>query len=153
MSALGNLGSLLSSAGSSIVSGLLNGIKSSIGGVYDFVSGIAGKIADLKGPKRKDLRLLIPNGGWIMQSLETGLKKRFEGVKTTVSGFADDLSMSFGGNSVTYETGAAAAVGSVSGGDTYYLTVDGNTASADVAVANAIDVLVDAARRSSTARR
>lgn len=151
--ALGNLGSLLYSAGSSIVSGLLNGIKSSIGGVYDFVSGIAGKIADLKGPKRKDLRLLIPNGGWIMQSLETGLKKRFEGVKTTVSGFADDLSMSFGGNSVTYETGAAAAVGSVSGGDTYYLTVDGNTASADVAVANAIDVLVDAARRSSTARR
>lgn len=153
VSALGNLGSLLYSAGSSIVSGLLNGIKSSIGGVYDFVSGIAGKIADLKGPKRKDLRLLIPNGGWIMQSLETGLKKRFEGVKTTVSGFADDLSMSFGGNSVTYETGAAAAVGSVSGGDTYYLTVDGNTASADVAVANAIDVLVDAARRSSTARR
>lgn len=153
VSALGNLGSLLYSAGSSIVSGLLNGIKSSIGGVYDFVSGIAGKIASLKGPKRKDLRLLIPNGGWIMQSLETGLKKRFEGVKTTVSGFADDLSMSFGGNSVTYETGAAAAVGSVSGGDTYYLTVDGNTASADVAVANAIDVLVDAARRSSTARR
>lgn len=153
VSALGNLGSLLYSAGSSIVSGLLNGIKSSIGGVYDFVSGIAGKIADLKGPKRKDLRLLIPNGGWIMQSLETGLKKRFEGVKATVSGFADDLSMSFGGNRVTYETGAAAAVGSVSGGDTYYLTVDGNTASADVAVANAIDVLVDAARRSSTARR
>lgn len=153
VSAIGDLGSLLYSAGTSIVSGLLNGIKSSIGGVFDFVSGIAGKIADLKGPKRKDLRLLIPNGGWIMQSLETGLKKRFEGVKATVSGFADDLSMSFGGNSVTYETGAAAAVGSVSGGDTYYLTVDGNTASADVAVANAIDVLVDAARRSSTARR
>lgn len=151
--ALGNLGSLLYGAGSSIVSGLLNGIKSSIGGVYDFVSGIAGKIASLKGPKRKDLRLLIPNGGWIMQSLETGLKKRFEGVKATVSGFADDLSMSFGGNTVTYETGAAAAVGSVSGGDTYYLSIDGATANADVAVANAIDTLVAAARRSSTARR
>lgn len=153
VSALGNLGSLLYSAGSSIVSGLLNGIKSSIGGVYDFVSGIAGKIASLKGPKRKDLRLLIPNGGWIMQSLEAGLKKRFEGVKATVSGFADDLSMSFGGNSVTYETGAAAAVGSVSGGDTYYLSIDGATANADVAVADAIDTLVAAARRSSTARR
>lgn len=153
VSALGNLGSLLYSAGSSIVSGLLNGIKSSIGGVYDFVSGIAGKIASLKGPKRKDLRLLIPNGGWIMQSLEAGLKKRFEGVKATVSGFADDLSMSFGGDSVTYETGAAAAVGSVSGGDTYYLSIDGATANADVAVADAIDTLVAAARRSSTARR
>lgn len=151
--ALGNLGSLLYSAGSSIVSGLLNGIKSTIGGVYDFVSGIAGTIASLKGPKRKDLRLLIPNGGWIMQSLETGLKKRFEGVKDTVSGFADELSMSFGGPDVTYETGAAAAVGAVAGGDTYYMTIDGNTADADIAVANAIDVLVSAARRSSTARR
>lgn len=151
--ALGNLGSLLYSAGSSIVSGLLNGIKSSIGGVYDFVSGIAGTIASLKGPKRKDLRLLIPNGGWIMQSLETGLKKRFEGVKDTVSSFADELSMSFGGPDVTYETGAAAAVGAVAGGDTYYMTIDGNTADADIAVANAIDVLVSAARRSSTARR
>lgn len=151
--ALGNLGSLLYSAGSSIVSGLFNGIKSSIGGVYDFVSGIAGTIASLKGPKRKDLRLLIPNGGWIMQSLETGLKKRFEGVKDTVSGFADELSMSFGGPDVTYETGAAAAVGAVAGGDTYYMTIDGNTADADIAVADAIDVLVSAARRSSTARR
>lgn len=151
--ALGNLGSLLYSAGSSIVSGLLNGIKSTIGGVYDFVSGIAGTIASLKGPKRKDLRLLIPNGGWIMQSLETGLKKRFEGVKDTVSGFADELSMSFGGPDVTYETRAAAAVGAVAGGDTYYMTIDGNTADADIAVANAIDVLVSAARRSSTARR
>lgn len=151
--ALGNLGSLLYSAGSSIVSGLLDGIKSTIGGVYDFVSGIAGTIASLKGPKRKDLRLLIPNGGWIMQSLETGLKKRFEGVKDTVSGFADELSMSFGGSDVTYETGAAAAVGAVAGGDTYYMTIDGNTADADIAVANAIDVLVSAARRSSTARR
>lgn len=153
VSALGNLGSLLYGAGSSIVSGLLNGIKSSIGGVYDFVSGIAGTIASLKGPKRKDLRLLIPNGGWIMQSLETGLKKRFEGVKGTVSGFADELSMSFGGPDVTYETGAAAAVGAVAGGDTYYMTIDGNTADADIAVADAIDVLVSAARRSSTARR
>lgn len=151
--ALGNLGGLLVGAGRSIVDGLLSGIKSTIGDVYDFVSGIAGTIASLKGPKRKDLRLLIPNGGWIMQSLETGLKKRFEGVKDTVSGFADELSMSFGGPDVTYETGAAAAVGAVAGGDTYYMTIDGNTADADIAVANAIDVLVSAARRSSTARR
>ena len=99
------------------------------------------------------MALLNPYGRWFMQSLETGLKKRFEGVKATVSGFAADLSMSFGGNSVTYETGAAEAVGSVSGGDTYYLSIDGATANADVAVADAIDTLVAAARRSSTARR
>ena len=108
LGALGNLGSLLWDAGSSIVSGLLNGIKSSIGGVYDFVSGIAGTIASLKGPKRKDLHLLIPNGGWVMESLETGMKKRFEGVKNTVASFGDELGLSFG-NEVSYETNAQAA--------------------------------------------
>lgn len=114
--ALGNLGNLLWDAGSSIVSGLFNGIKSSVGGVYDFVSGIAGTIASLKGPKRKDLRLLIPNGGWIMQSLETGLKKRFEGVKATVSGFGDEIGMSFG-TEVSYETNAQAAVADAGAAD------------------------------------
>ena len=108
LGALGNLGSLLWDAGSSIVSGLLNGIKNSIGGVYDFVSGIAGTIASLKGPKRKDLRLLIPNGGWIMQSLETGMNKRFEGVKATVAGYGNEIGMSFG-SEVTYKTNAKAA--------------------------------------------
>ncbi len=116
LGALGNLGSLLYNAGSSIVSGLLNGIRSSIGSVYDFVSGIAGTIASLKGPKYKDLHLLIPNGGWIMESLETGLDKRFKGVKATVSGYGDDLAADFGAE-VSYETNAQAAVADAGAAD------------------------------------
>ena len=73
-----NAGDLLLSAGESIISGLLNGITSAIGGVYDFVSGIGSTIASLKGPEEYDRKLLIPNGGWIMEGLGTGLKRGFE---------------------------------------------------------------------------
>lgn len=91
LGALGDLGSLLWNAGSSIVDGLLNGIKGAIGGVYDFVSGIGSKIASLKGPIPYDLKLLIPNGRAIMDGLETGLKKGSKGVYAYVGGVADEL--------------------------------------------------------------
>lgn len=73
-----NAGDLLLSAGESIINGLLNGVTSAIGGVYDFVSGIGSTIASLKGPEEYDRKLLIPNGGWIMEGLGTGLKRGFE---------------------------------------------------------------------------
>ena len=73
-----NLGSLLVSAGQAIMSGLLDGIMSGVQGVYDFVSGIGSTIASLKGPEEYDRKLLIPNGGWIMEGLGTGLERGFE---------------------------------------------------------------------------
>lgn len=91
LNALGDLGSLLWNAGSQIVSGLFQGIKSAIGGVYDFVSGIGAKIASLKGPKEYDLKLLIPNGGWIMQSLATGLRRGMPEVRRTLKGIASEI--------------------------------------------------------------
>lgn len=91
-SALGNLGSLLVSAGKSIIDGLLNGIKSAIGGVYDFVSGIGSTIASLKGPIPYDLKLLIPNGKAIMESLATGLEKGFSTeVQPELGEITDDI--------------------------------------------------------------
>lgn len=44
LSALGNLGSLLYSAGRSIIQGLINGVESMIGAVGNAISGIASKI-------------------------------------------------------------------------------------------------------------
>ena len=91
LSALGNLGSLLLDAGGSIVSGLLDGIQGAIEGVYDFVSGIGSTIASLKGPKEYDLKLLIPNGRWIMQSLADGLERGFPLVEDALSGITEDI--------------------------------------------------------------
>lgn len=74
LGALGDLGSLLWNAGWSLMTGLLNGIKAAVQNVYNFVSGIAGKIASLKGPLDYDRRLLVPAGQAIMDGLVSGLR-------------------------------------------------------------------------------
>lgn len=89
--ALGNLGGLLVSAGSSIINGFLSGIKQKFEEVKSFVGGIGSWIQAHKGPKEYDLKLLIPNGGWIMESLATGLEKALPTVKDALDSVADSI--------------------------------------------------------------
>lgn len=91
VSALGNLGSLLWDAGSSIISGLWEGMKSAVGGLFDWVGGLAGQIASLKGPLPYDRKLLIPNGTAIMDSLYTGLQKGWPQVESLMKQMTSDL--------------------------------------------------------------
>lgn len=88
-------GDLLIDAGKSIIDGLLNGLKGAFDGVKDFVGGIGSWIAEHKGPKEYDLKLLVPNGGWIMQSLQRGLAIGSKGVMRTVSGIAGQVQSTF----------------------------------------------------------
>lgn len=91
LSALGNVGNLLVNAGEQIIDGFLNGLKSAFGNVQDFVGGIGEWIAAHKGPKEYDLKLLIPNGGWIMESLATGLKKAMPEVQKALDSVAGEI--------------------------------------------------------------
>ena len=91
VSALGNTGGLLVSAGQSIINGLLNGLKSAFSSVQSFVSGIGSWIAEHKGPKAYDLALLIPNGGWIMESLATGLENSLPVIKDVLDETASSI--------------------------------------------------------------
>ena len=92
VSALGNVSSLLWNAGASIIGGLRDGIVSAVQGVYSYVSGIADKIAALKGPLPYDRKVLIPNGEALMESLYAGIESGFGDVEGLVSGMADALS-------------------------------------------------------------
>ena len=92
VSALGDVGSLLSNAGRSIIDGLLGGLKSAWGGVTDFVGGIAGWIQAHKGPISYDRTLLVRNGQAVMGSLLTGLEDSWGDVQGFVSGIAPAIS-------------------------------------------------------------
>lgn len=93
LNALGNVGGLLVNAGRQIIQGFLNGLKSAFESVKSFVGGIGSWIAAHKGPKEYDLKLLIPNGQWIMKSLADGLGNGLpliQGVIDDVVGILDD---------------------------------------------------------------
>lgn len=98
--ALGNLGRLLWNAGKSIINGLWEGMKSAVGAVFDWVGGLAGKIASLKGPLPYDRRLLIPAGRAIMAGLHEGLETGFDPVQRLVASMAPQLATAFQGQDI-----------------------------------------------------
>ena len=77
LSALGDLGGLLVGAGRSVIDGFLSGLKGAWDGVTGFVGGIAGWIAEHKGPIEYDRRLLVPHGMAIMRGLGSGIERAF----------------------------------------------------------------------------
>lgn len=80
------------SAGKAILDGFLGGLKSAWSAVTDFVVGIAGWIADHKGPIEYDRKLLIPAGNAIMQGLNRGLQDRFKDVKKSAGEISNAFS-------------------------------------------------------------
>lgn len=82
---------MLVEAGKDIISGLLRGLKEKFEDVKNWVGGIGDWIASHKGPKPYDLKLLTPNGEWIMNSLQRGLENGLPSVQDTLSDITDSI--------------------------------------------------------------
>lgn len=86
--ALGDLGGTLMEAGSSMMGGFLNGLKSKWGEVKGFVKTVAPWVENNKGPISYDRTLLVPAGLAIMGGFNDALRKGMEAVKATVRSVA-----------------------------------------------------------------
>ena len=144
-SALGNLGSLLYGAGKSIMQGLLNGITAGWKWIQDKVSGMGSWIASHKGPESYDKKLLVPNGGWIMDGLMQGidnalpqLRKQLQGVTDTIQG--TDLT-------VSSSLGSAAQVAKVGGSTNYTVYINGTQINNDSQIEGKFIELMNAMAR------
>ncbi|HEM3194109.1 phage tail protein [Streptococcus suis] len=100
----------LFAAGAAILSGFVDGLRSMWGEVTSFVGGIAGWIAENKGPISYDRVLLKPAGLAIMQGLNTNLQVGFKDVMGTVSGMAGAIAKPFENQSLAYDMSSSASV-------------------------------------------
>ncbi|MFF7561965.1 hypothetical protein ACFZB4_18580 [Streptomyces pseudovenezuelae] len=71
--ALGNLGGVLASAGASLISGFISGIQSKIPSVKGVLNTLTGNLADWKGPKKKDAKILTPAGRLLIEGFIKGI--------------------------------------------------------------------------------
>lgn len=85
LSALGNVGQLLWDAGTSIIDGFLGGLKAAWDNVTGFIGGIGDWIAEHKGPKEYDLKLLVPAGNWIIEGLQDGFEQAMPKLERTLN--------------------------------------------------------------------
>lgn len=101
-------GSWLWNAGSSIINGLWDGLKSAWGNVTSWVSGLGDWIKSHKGPPSYDKVLLTENGRLIMQGFARGLRSGFA---SDVTSAINQMNGRLGSMPLTlaYATGAGAA--------------------------------------------
>ena len=143
LNALGNVGSILVNAGSSIMDGFLSGLKGAWGKVTGFIGGIGDWIAEHKGPISYDRKLLIPHGKAIMSGLAQGIDAGFNG-KVRASIGAVNAAMSDTGFRVSV-AGAAQTGGVVY--NTYEVHIDGAISDPDGAAKAIERLLAGHARR------
>ena len=146
LSALGGLGSLLWNAGNNIIQGLLDGINAKWQSVKEKVSCMGKWIADHKGPKEYDLKLLVPNGGWIMQGLMQGLQNAKPQLKNTLNDIAQTVSGTrFNASaSLAYATAGPPqnSVSAVRQGNNYNVYINGTRINDDEQIENKVSQLL-----------
>lgn len=89
-------GSWLVSAGRSIITGFINGIKSMLGGITGVLKGITNMIPKVKGPPERDKILLTPAGISIMEGFMRGIGAMRKPLQRQLGRLSDDIPSMFG---------------------------------------------------------
>ena len=84
LSALGNIGSTLLSAGKNLIQGFLNGINSAFNRVKSRLKQLTSWLPSWKGPEDLDKRLLTPAGTFVIQGFIRGLESQYGAVKRSL---------------------------------------------------------------------
>jgi phage-related protein len=79
-------GSWLWNAGARIIQGLIDGVQSKINQFLGMLRNLTDLIPKVKGPKRKDMKLLTPAGQHIMDGLIKGIAKKIPALQSLLSG-------------------------------------------------------------------
>ncbi|WP_327066906.1 phage tail tape measure protein [Kitasatospora sp. NBC_01302] len=114
-------------AGSKIISGLVNGIKSAIGSVKSTLTSLTSDLTSWKGPPEKDAKLLTPAGESLITGLIQGITNKIPALKSQLTGITDHIgslsptmtaNLALTGTGSGSLTGAAAPYGSLAAGPT-----------------------------------
>lgn len=89
--ALKGAGTWLISAGESIISGLIQGIKNKINDLKGLLNGVTNLIPDWKGPMSVDRKLLFPTGQAIMGGLESGMESQLGSLQRTLGALTNAI--------------------------------------------------------------
>lgn len=84
LGAIGDLGSLLWNAGTSVIQGFIDGISSMFGSVQETLGGLTNLLPAWKGPAKKDAVILRNAGRLVIRGFNDGLKSQFGTVESTL---------------------------------------------------------------------
>lgn len=108
VAAMSNMASLLFPAGSRIIGGLIDGIRSRIGELKGLLNSVTGWIPDWKGPADKDAKLLRPAGRSILGGLMDGISDKLPTLQFQLRGITGAIPAAMPRNQAP-----AGAVGSI----------------------------------------
>lgn len=78
-------------AGTKIINGLVNGIKSKIDSVKNTLSGLTNDLTSWKGPPEKDATLLQPAGQLLIGGLINGIENKIPQLRTQLTGLTAEI--------------------------------------------------------------
>lgn len=140
-----NASTILMDAGRRIINGLWDGLKAVWDNVRNWFSNITSQIPNLKGPARRDAKLLRKNGELVIGGFLDGLESQYGSVRSSLGQFTNTLAPAMGDGATVSLTGARVGVASSRSAEPVVLEIKSSGTRFD-------DFLVDALRGAVRAR-